>query len=170
MRKTERRGLLQCCIACFYLRNSVYNQQSAVDLLWGVGEVEEAVTVAVVVVEGGEAGLEGREVLVLQQENDLVTCRTLDSLLDDGRQLGHWHLLVDQPLHLNDISVKVSKIASQFYLLCRYPADSSQFCASQWPSGSFWDIFSWLAPPPWISPRRWPGLGMLTRWGSSWRD
>ena len=52
-------------------------------------EVEEAVTVAVVVVEGGEAGLEGREVLVLQQENDLVTGWTFNSLLDDGRQLGH---------------------------------------------------------------------------------
>ena len=69
-------------------------------------QVEEAVSVAVTVVEAAEAGQEagnaGPEVRTLDQQEQLLVSlwRQLQPLLDHAAQLGQTHLLRHQPLYL----------------------------------------------------------------------
>ena len=81
-------------------------------------QVEEAVSVAVTVVEAAEAGQEagnaGPEVRTLDQKEQLLVSlwRQLQPLLDHAAQLGQTHFLRHQPLYLKktkcQAQVKVS--------------------------------------------------------------
>ena len=77
-------------------------------------QVEEAVSVAVTVVEATEAGQEagdtGSEVRTLDQQEQLLVSlwRQLQPLLDHAAQLGQTHLLRHQPLYLEKNKMSTS--------------------------------------------------------------